>query len=471
MRNYLARVWAAVVMAASIADVAMAADLRIVEGQVLKATPAVDGRPTEAGGIPADSIAQVLPDKGDPRGTRRWLAEHGVQYNFTYTNDVLSNVRGGLQRGTIDQGKLEAALTIDWEKLAGVKGLTSYANIFQIHDTGRIRRDYVGGINTIAAIEAVPTTRLSELWLEQSLWNGTASVRFGQLAADVEFFYSDLGTMFLQSDWPTITATNMPSGGPAYPLSTPGVRFKFTPNKHATFLFAVFNGDPAGHGWPGEEQVRNPYGLNFRLQDPALLMAEARFMANQGKEDVGLASMLKVGAWGHLGEFEDYRFANDGTLLADPAGSGVPARRKGNSGIYTVIEQQLFRPKGGDPLSGISVFSRISASPSDRNLIDFFVDGGIVFAGLFPSRPQDRFGASILYSRFSNSVRAFAFDHAVFTGEPVQIPDYEANLELTYMAQIMPGWTVQPVLTYVWHPAADPTRNATVVGGRSIWRY
>ncbi len=181
--------------------------------------------------------------------------------------------------------------------------------------------------------------------------------------------------------------------------------------------------------------------------------------------------MLKIGAWGHLGEFEDYRFANDGTLLADPAGSGVPARRKGNSGVYTVIEQQLFRPKGGDALSGISVFSRISASPSDRNLIDFFVDGGIVFAGLFPSRPQDRFGASILYSRFSNSVRAFAFDHAVFTGEPAQIPDYEANLELNYMAQIMPGWTVQPVLTYVWHPAADPARNATVVGGRSIWRY
>ena len=66
MPNYLARVWTAIVMAASMADAAVAADLRVVNGRVLKETPTVDGRPTEAGGIPADSIAQVLPDKGDP---------------------------------------------------------------------------------------------------------------------------------------------------------------------------------------------------------------------------------------------------------------------------------------------------------------------------------------------------------------------------------------------------------------------
>ena len=35
--------------------------------------------------------------------------------------------------------------------------------------------------------------------------------------------------MFLQSDWPTITAVNLPSGGPAYPLSTPGIRLKVDP--------------------------------------------------------------------------------------------------------------------------------------------------------------------------------------------------------------------------------------------------
>jgi porin len=432
------------------------------------ATAAAEG-PDEHGITPR-SIATSLPHNGDPTGLREWLAKHGVTYNLIYTNDVLANVRGGNRRGVIDQGKLEAALSIDFEKLAGLNGLSFFANVFQIHNTGRIRRDYVGGINTIAAIEAVPATRLSELWLEQKLWNGNASVRFGQLAADVEFFFSGLSVMFLQSDWPTIAAVNLPSGGPAYPLSTPGVRFKADPTQDVSLLLAVFNGDPAGPG-PGDEQLRNRYGLNFRLRDPPFVMAEAQFRRNQGKEDTGLAATLKLGAWGHFGEFDDKQFANDGLLLADPASSGEPAKRRGNAGIYGVIDQQIYRPKGGDAESGVSVFTRISVSPSDRNLIDFYVDGGIVFAGMIPGRPDDKFGASMIYARYSDSVRAFDRNQIAFTGVPGVIQDFEANLELTYMAQIIPGWTVQPVWTYVWHPSGDASRNAMVTGVRSLWRF
>ena len=138
--------------------------------------------------------------------------------------------------GTIDQGKLQGILTVDFDKLTGGTAFPFFANFFQIHNTGRIRRDYVGGINTIAAIEAVPATRLSELWLEQKFGNNKASVRIGQLAADFEFFFSELSAMFLQSDWPTIAAANLPSGGPAYPLSTPGVRLKVEPPQRRVVL-------------------------------------------------------------------------------------------------------------------------------------------------------------------------------------------------------------------------------------------
>ena len=165
----------------------------------------------------------------------------------------------GTPAGTIDPGKVQGILTVDFEKLAGWNGLIFFANFFQVHNSGRIRRDYVGGINTIAAIEAVPATRLSEIWLEQKLWGGKASVRVGQLAADNEFFYSELSTLFLQSDWPTIAAVNLPSGGAAYPLSTPGVRLKLEPSNNVALLVAVLNGDPAGPG-EGDEQLRNRHG-------------------------------------------------------------------------------------------------------------------------------------------------------------------------------------------------------------------
>lgn len=426
-------------------------------------------------GIPLPSIATSLPQNGDPAGLRKWLGDHGVVYNLIYTNDTLSNVSGGLKRGTVNQGKLETIVTVDFGKLAGWDGLHFYVNSFQLHNTGRIRRDYVGGVNTIAAIEAVPASRLQEIYFEQKFFQGTASIRAGQLAADTEFFFTEASFLFLNSDWATITALNLPSGGAAYPLSTPGIRLKIDPNERTSLLIAVLNGDAAGPG-PGEDEIRNRYGLNFRVNDPAFIIGEAQYRYNQGRYDTGLAGNIKLGAWAHLGQFDDKRFANDGSLLANPVGSDVAAKHRGNSGVYAVFDQQLYRPPGAGPTKGITVFGRVSGSPSDRNLISFYTDGGIVFAGMIPHRPEDAFGATLLYARYSNSVRSFDRDNMILNGTLGPLRDYEMNLELTYQAQIIPGWTVQPTAQWIWHPSnslvnAPPPRTANVFGVRSIWKY
>lgn len=426
----------------------------------------------DSAGITEPSIATSLPHQGDPFGTRKYLYDRGVSYNVIYTNDVLGNMLGGIRRGTVDQGKFEGQLLVDLEKLAGWKDWTFYTNAFGIYNSGRIRRDYVGGMNTIAAIEATPTVRLSELWLERKFFDGAVSLRFGQLAADSEFFFSDLSAMFLQSDWPTIAAVNLPGGGPAYPLSTPGVRLKVNFNKDASLLLAAFNGNPAGP-CAGDPDTCNRYGLNFRLRDPALFVGELQFHSNQGKGDTGLARTIKVGAWSHLGQFADKRFDNAGISLASPASSGVPLMHRGDFGIYGVIDQQLYRPQGGDASSGISIFNRSSISPSDRNLVNVEVDVGIVFAGMISKRPDDRFGASLIYSRFSNSIRGFDQDQINFGTLLTPPRDYEANLELSYAAQIVPGWIVQPVYTFIWHPSGTGIRypDAQVAGFRSIVRF
>ncbi|HET7164754.1 MAG TPA: carbohydrate porin [Pseudolabrys sp.] len=422
-------------------------------------------------GITVPSIATSFPQNADASGNRKWLYDHGVSYNFIYTNDVLSNLSGGIKRGTIDQGKLEAQLYIDLEKLAGLKSWTFYANAFGIYNDGRIRRDYVGGMNTIAAIEATPTVRLSELWLER--WFGPLSFRFGQLAADAEFFYSDVSQIFMQSDWPTIGAVNLPGGGPAYPLSAVGARIKYELPKDASLLFAIFNGDPAPPCGNADPDTCNRYGLNFRLSDPAFMIGEFQWRRNRGKHDTGLATTLKIGGWSHLGQFADKQFTNNGMLLANPASNGMPLMHRGDYGIYGVIDQQLYRPPGGDGNSGISVFNRSAISPSDRNLVNVEIDGGIVFAGMIPKRPDDSFGASVIYSRFSNSIRAFDQEQINFGTLSTPPRDYEINLELTYVAEIIKGWVVQPVYTYIWHPSGTGIRypDAHVAGVRTIIRY
>lgn len=73
---------------------------------------------------------------GDPISLRAHLESFGVLYSFVYINEILGNVGGGFRQGPIYAGKLEASLTIDFGKLAGVNGLSLFANTFQIHDTG-----------------------------------------------------------------------------------------------------------------------------------------------------------------------------------------------------------------------------------------------------------------------------------------------------------------------------------------------
>lgn len=420
-----------------------------------------------ADGLPVPSIARLFPRNADPFGQRAALAERGVNFNLWYRNDVLANVLGGVRRGTVNQGMLEPAITVDFERLAGISGLRFFANGFILHNTGRIRRDYVGGINTIAAIEGLPSARLSELWLEQSLFQDRLHLRIGQLAADVEFFFAPIAALFLQSDWATISALNLPSGGPAYPLATPGAMLRFTPAPNRIWQFAILNGDPAGPGL-GDEQRRNRDGLAFRLRDPALMLAEMHLTWNRGSGDAGLAGRLKLGGWGHLGRFDHQRIADDGRLLADPLGSGRARRLRGQWGVYAVGEQQVLRLSDD---RHVTAFGRISVAPPERSLIGFFADAGMVAHGLVPGRPADSFGFSIMWAQFSGAARAFDRDRNRLTGVAGVVRDAEVNLEVTYSAEVRPGFNLQPVLTHVWGPAGDRRRHAMVMGLRTALRF
>lgn len=431
------------------------------------------------GVAPPLSIASSLPGNGDPFGTRAWLARHGITFGFVYTAEGLANVRGGIKRAGVFDGKFETLIGVDFGKLAGWNGLTLFANIFHLQGNGGPGRNLVGGLNTISNIEALPTTRLSELWLQQSFLGGMASIRAGQLVVDTEFLFSQYFSFFVSSDWPTNPAVNIPSGGAAYPLSTPGIRLKVDPTPQTSFLLSVLNGDPAGPG-PGDPELRNRYGLNFRVNDPPFVIGEFQYRYNQDPNATGLAGGVRIGGWHHFGTFDDLRFDTVGHSLASPLSTGIARRLRGNDGIYAVFDQQLYRPPGGDVNSGVAMFSRAAYSPSDRSLNDFYLDGGIVFAGMLPARPADIFGASFLYSHMSNRARALDRDIRQFTGLPVPLRDYELSFEVTYGAAIVPGWTIYPTAQMIFHPGGHvaepssptvPIRNAVVVGVRSVIQY
>ena len=114
----------------------------------------------------------------------------------------------------------------------------------------------------------------------------------------------------------------------------------------------------------------------------------------------------------------------------------------------------------------MTVFGRIAYSPSDRNLIDLYIDGGIGFVGFVPSRPLDRFGMAMAFMRISNADRNLDRDTQFFSGLPSPVRSNETLLELIYEAHMQPGWLLAPYFQYVFRPSGG-IPNPTDPGGLS----
>ena len=449
---------------------------RAIDGQDQKTLP-----PPRVASFPFDP----WPLRRDIENARAALANKGMQFQLIYFGDLLGNPSGGVRQGATYVGRLGLTVDADLEKILGWNGAAFHASVQQIHGHG-LSGSYLDNLLVVSGIEALPAARLFNLWIEQKLAGGIVSLRAGQLSTQVaptqEFFVSQYGSLFVNATfgWPAITSTNLPSGGPTYPLATPGIRLKVLPNDQLSILAAVFNGDPAGPG-EGDPQRRNPTGTSFRVNDPPLFIGEIDYAHNQDKDAVGLPGTVKFGGWYHFGQFADQRFSVEGLSLADPRSSGMPAQDRGNFGIYAIADQLLWRVPGTTD-QGLGIFARASVSPSDRNLISVYFDGGATYKGLFPGRENDTLGVGFGFANISSRARALDRDAVSFSGIDSPIRDYEAAVEMTYQAQITPNWMLQPVFQYIVHPGAhipNPVNtsgssaipNAAVFGIRTMVKY
>jgi len=450
----------------------------LIAAACLLGAPAIaaDARPEW---LPEGSLGAGLPMLADPGGLRAALWEKGVKYQLNYLGDLLGAQSGGLRRGIAYSSRLELVVDADLEKAAGWSGATVHANAYLINGSG-LSRSYVGNLMAVSNIEALPATRLYEAWMEQKLADGKMALRAGQLGADTEFVTSSYASLFINGTfgWPTILASDLPTGGPSYPLATPGVRLGFYPTDQLSVLVGVFNGDPAGASVV-EAQVANRHGLNFRMHDPAFMISEVQFKYGDDKSPTGLSGTAKLGAWTHLGKFADQRYGADGLSLAHPDSSGEALQRRGDRGVYGVLDQQIYR-LADDPAKGVGLFARIAAAPSDRNPIDFYADGGVNVSGMIASRPDDAFGVAVAYARISRATVGLDQDMIRLASVSGPVRSSEMVVEATYSAQIVSGWSVQPNIQYVIRPGggvADPSnpsralRNAAIFGLRTSLKF
>jgi porin len=152
-----------------------------------------------------------------------------IAWTLTYNSDLNANISGGQHIGSAYLQRVGLIADADLDRLIGWRGAKLHGSVHAISGRG-LSAHNVGNILTVSGIEAEPALRLFNLWVEQSLPRG-GSLRTGQFTAGQEFMLSSTAALFINSTfgWPASFATDLPSGGPAYPLAAPASAWRWIP--------------------------------------------------------------------------------------------------------------------------------------------------------------------------------------------------------------------------------------------------
>ncbi len=418
---------------------------------------------------------------GDMGGLRTLLGSHGISIGLTETSEVLGNVTGGIRRGAAYDGLTTFSVELDTANAFHWEGGTFLVSALQIHGRS-LSASNLGNLQTASGIEADRATRLWELWYEQAFPDGTAGLKIGLQSIDQEFIVSQYAGLYMNTmmGWPMLPSADLYAGGPAYPLSSPGVRFRIQPMEPLTLLGGAFDDNPPGGPFGDDSQLRGreAYGSRFNLTTGTLFIGEAQYAVNRSDSvkiscehmHCGLPGVYKFGGWYDTAGFPDQRFDAAGMSLADPASSGNARMRRGNFSIYGVVDQMVWRAADG-PRS-VGVFGRIMGAHADRNLIDWSINAGVNMKAPLPGRTGDTFGIGYGWAHVSTRAGDLDKDRMTFSGTAIPIRSSETFIELTYQAQIAPWWTVQPDLQYVRNPGGgllNPVNPSERIGDELVF--
>jgi porin len=394
---------------------------------------------------------RVGPDLG---GLRTRLASKGITFNLQYAAEVWGNPTGGDSSGTVYTGLMTLQANVDLQKLVGWQGGSVSTRWYWLSGQD-ISAEHVGNIFTVSNIAGFPTLRSNELWFQQNFLNNRISIRVGELAADSQFDLSTYSAVFLNGtfSWSPYLYTNIPNGGPGYPMGAPGVQVVLTPLNWLTYQGAVFQGnvfaqDVNRHGFRWDLNASNGY---FSIHELIL-------RTNQGSTVSGLPGEFKIGGW-----FD---------TVPDP---NVASSQPWNYGLYFIADQMLYRVPRPDSTSvlrnnskqttvasgtdeGLGIFTHIGFGPQSSSLINFYFDGGLNYKGIIPTRNNDVLGVAFAYGHLSNNPQ---------DNEGSSTPGYEIVLEATYQMELTQSLTLQPDLQYVIHPSGTNIANALVLGAQA----
>jgi porin len=412
---------------------------------------------------------------GDWLGARTTLEDHGVIFSADWKGTYYGVVNGGLrQQGSFDE-ELHFKLKVDFEKLAGLTGLSAYASV-----------RWRDGENPNFDVGASPAfnpsnTQVGKQWRLMpfyAMWESRDLLPVKDMVT-LSGGWTNPYFFFIQQPESRLFVNNaihqtkglVNSGFPwsgAY--NTWGGHLKVKPTDWAYAQAGMYVAIPGGLSTAN-------HGLYFEGARPADLnglyvIGETGVTPKLGPDKLpGKFAMggifYGVENRSFNGTTNDGRYTlywqADQMLFREPAPEPEPAG-KGPSDGKTVADGKSFKDKVSlaptkPSDQGLYFFSFINYAPKYNNAMPFYFHTGLVYKGLIPTRDKDQLGLALAYGNYSY-YKVLADERA---GRPQQ--SFEAVLEVDYRVQLNQFTYVQPYLQYLIRPnGTGNVANATVLG-------
>ena len=299
---------------------------------------------------------------------------------------MLGNPTGGRRQGADYDGLTQGIVQLDTQRAFGWHGGLLNVSALQVHGRN-LSSDNLLNLQTASGIEADRSTRLWEAWYQQKLLpEDRLDIRIGQQSIDQEFIVTQNGAYFVNTmfGWPMAPSADLPGGGPAYPLSALGVRFRYRPINSVAI------------SWPASTTAARRRAATAIRRRSTPTASASRSTAARWPSSSCNTPTRPSAAWSIRGRARrsatptrsapgttrsgstTSASTSRGLSLANPESDGEPRSHRGQYGVYAVADQMVWRdPKA--PNHSVSVFGRAIYVPQgDRNLIDFSLNAGVV---------------------------------------------------------------------------------------------
>ncbi len=368
--------------------------------------------------------------------------ENPFAFEASYLGDLVSNIKGGMQTGTVYMGLVDVGLNFETEKAGFWKGGEIFLHAQNTHG-GYASGDLTGDLQVLSNIENGNFTYLYELWYKQSF--GKLSVLAGVHDLNADFIASEYGGLFLNSAFGihSSIALNVPVS--IFPKPTLGLVLNYESSEVLAMRFAMYDGDPGSLD-------DDPHNLNWTInrEDGVFMIGEVEYnlLREENKNTIQregtLIGTYKIGAYYHSGSFEN-------NLDGSP--------EQGNYGLYMLADQVII-PRSAYSNKCLAAFLQMGWCPADRNHNNVYLGAGLNLRGMMFGRYQDILGVGIARANILSDLSGANVD--VMPNMILQL-NFETALEFTYKIQIIDNLAIQPGLHYIINPGANKAFDNAIV--------